>query len=35
MRTDVNTWVDNTAVCGQVIHVDGGFGVVIRGDSTW
>lgn len=27
--------VDNTHLCGQVIFVDGGSDVVIRGDSTW
>jgi NAD(P)-dependent dehydrogenase (short-subunit alcohol dehydrogenase family) len=26
---------ENTHLCGQVIFVDGGSDVVIRGDSTW
>jgi NAD(P)-dependent dehydrogenase (short-subunit alcohol dehydrogenase family) len=26
---------DNTHLCGQVIFIDGGSDVVIRGDSTW
>jgi NAD(P)-dependent dehydrogenase (short-subunit alcohol dehydrogenase family) len=26
---------DNTHLCGQVIFVDGGSDVVIRGDSVW
>jgi NAD(P)-dependent dehydrogenase (short-subunit alcohol dehydrogenase family) len=29
------TSVDNTHLCGQVVFVDGGSDVVIRGDSTW
>lgn len=29
------TSVENTHLCGQVIFVDGGSDVVIRGDSTW
>lgn len=27
--------VENTHLCGQVVFVDGGSDVVIRGDSTW
>ncbi len=26
---------ENTHLCGQVVFVDGGSDVVIRGDSTW
>jgi len=26
---------ENTHLCGQVIFIDGGSDVVIRGDSTW
>lgn len=26
---------ENTHLCGQVIYVDGGSDVVLRGDSTW
>ena len=26
---------DNTHLCGQVVFVDGGSDVVIRGDSVW
>lgn len=29
------TSVENTHLCGQVVFVDGGSDVVIRGDSTW
>jgi len=29
------TSTDNTHLCGQVVFVDGGSDVVIRGDSTW
>jgi NAD(P)-dependent dehydrogenase (short-subunit alcohol dehydrogenase family) len=29
------TSVENSHLCGQVIFVDGGSDVVIRGDSTW
>jgi hypothetical protein len=27
--------VENTHLCGQVVVVDGGSDLVIRGDSTW
>ncbi|WP_267907586.1 hypothetical protein [Actinotalea solisilvae] len=26
---------ENTHLCGQVVFVDGGSDVVLRGDSTW
>lgn len=26
---------ENTHLCGQVVFIDGGSDVVIRGDSTW
>lgn len=29
------TSTDNTHLCGQVIFIDGGSDVLIRGDSTW
>lgn len=29
------TSVENTHLCGQVVFIDGGSDVVIRGDSTW
>ena len=29
------TSAENTHLCGQVVFIDGGSDVVIRGDSTW
>jgi NAD(P)-dependent dehydrogenase (short-subunit alcohol dehydrogenase family) len=29
------TSADNSHLCGQVVFVDGGSDVVIRGESTW
>ena len=29
------TSVENSHLCGQIVFVDGGSDVVIRGDSTW
>ena len=29
------TSVENAHLCGQVVFIDGGSDVVIRGDSTW
>lgn len=26
---------ENTHLCGQIVYIDGGSDVVIRGDSTW